>query len=79
MPSDTRKPAPGLLLQARDEFGVDLSASFMVGDKDLDVACGKNAGTRTIWLAHDTAYLPETPADFTTTCLIEAADWILTQ
>ena len=28
----------------RDEFGIDLTASYMIGDKALDVECGTNAG-----------------------------------
>ena len=43
-PSHGRKPSPQFLLDARDEFGVDLGASFMVGDKMADVDCGRNAG-----------------------------------
>lgn len=43
-PSPNRKPSPRSLLDARDEFGVDLSRSFMVGDKLIDVDTGRNAG-----------------------------------
>jgi D-glycero-D-manno-heptose 1,7-bisphosphate phosphatase len=39
-----RKPAPGMLLEARDRLGVDLSRSFIVGDKAGDLAAGKAAG-----------------------------------
>src|SRR5262249_56646477 len=35
-----RKPAPGLLLDAARELGLDLAASVMVGDKPSDVAAG---------------------------------------
>jgi len=44
MQCECRKPAPGMLLQARDEFGLDLSASFLVGDKRSDIVAGKRAG-----------------------------------
>lgn len=44
--STTRKPLPGMLLAARDELGLDLSRSYMVGDKLADVECGRNAGVR---------------------------------
>jgi len=39
-----RKPSPQFLFDARDEFGLDLAASFMVGDKLIDLECGWNAG-----------------------------------
>ena len=39
-----RKPLPGLLLQAAADLGIDLSASFMVGDKLSDVEAGLKAG-----------------------------------
>ena len=37
-----------MLLQAAGEHGIDLAGSFMVGDKAIDIECGKRAGTRTI-------------------------------
>lgn len=43
-PSRYRKPSPQALFDARDEFGVDLARSFMVGDKWIDVETGRNAG-----------------------------------
>jgi D-glycero-D-manno-heptose 1,7-bisphosphate phosphatase len=45
-PSRGRKPSPQFLLDARDEFGLDLSHSFMVGDKLIDLECGWNAGVK---------------------------------
>ena len=50
---ECRKPAPGLLLAAADELGLDLEASFMIGDKAADVEAGRRAGCRTILLAPD--------------------------
>src|SRR5213596_1509520 len=46
--SSCRKPAPGMILQAKREHGIDLSRSFFIGDKEVDVECGRNAGVRTI-------------------------------
>jgi D-glycero-D-manno-heptose 1,7-bisphosphate phosphatase len=43
-PSRGRKPSPQFLLDARDEFGIDLSRSYMIGDKLIDLECGWNAG-----------------------------------
>ena len=45
-PSRGRKPSPRFLFDARDEFGVDLSQSYMIGDKLIDLECGWNAGVR---------------------------------
>ena len=45
-PSHGRKPSPQFLYDARDEFGVDLSQSYMIGDKMLDLECGWNAGVK---------------------------------
>ena len=41
-----RKPAPGLFLEARDALGLDLAASWMVGDSANDVAAARAAGVR---------------------------------
>jgi D-glycero-D-manno-heptose 1,7-bisphosphate phosphatase len=43
-----RKPSPGMILQAEREHQIDLARSFFVGDKEIDVECGRNAGVRTI-------------------------------
>ncbi len=43
-PSEGRKPSPKFLLEARDEFGVDLARSYMIGDKLIDLETGWNAG-----------------------------------
>jgi len=43
-----RKPAPGMILEASAEHGIDLGRSFMIGDRNLDIECGRNAGVKTI-------------------------------
>ncbi|HLM85034.1 MAG TPA: HAD family hydrolase [Solirubrobacteraceae bacterium] len=47
---DCRKPAPGMLLGAGAELGLDLAHSWMLGDTDADVAAGRAAGCRTVLL-----------------------------
>ena len=42
-PSRGRKPSPQFLFDARDEFGIDLSRSYMIGDKLIDLECGWKA------------------------------------
>ena len=47
-PSECRKPAPGMVLQAARERAVDLSRSFLIGDKEIDAECAHRAGVRSI-------------------------------
>jgi D-glycero-D-manno-heptose 1,7-bisphosphate phosphatase len=46
VPSQGRKPSPQFLFDARDALGIDLSNSYMVGDKLIDLECGWNAGVK---------------------------------
>ena len=43
-----RKPAPGMLLEAARAHQIDLAASWMIGDSDIDMEAGKSAGCRTV-------------------------------
>lgn len=45
---DCRKPHPKLLLELIDEFNIDVTKSFMVGDKKSDVEAGLNANLKSI-------------------------------
>ncbi len=76
-PSPFRKPAPGLLLRAARELGLDLAHSWMVGDRWRDVDCGRNAGCRTVFI--DCGYHEQlrAPPDFTVRGFAEAVDIIL--
>jgi len=60
---DCRKPKPGLLLRAAEDFGIDLGASWMVGDTWRDIAAGQAAGCRTIKLPADAAHEGPRPED----------------
>jgi len=82
VPSLRRKPEPGMVLEAAAEFQIDLSASFLVGDKAIDIECGRRAGTRTILVR--TGYgaalerAPDFKApDFVANSAPEAVGWIL--
>ncbi len=46
--TDCRKPSPKLVFQAAEEFNIDLSRSYFVGDMPSDIECGINAGLKTI-------------------------------
>lgn len=78
-----RKPAPGLIEQACRDMGLDPRRSFMVGDRWLDVACGRAAGTgallvRTGHGAQEAALKPGgVQADAILSNLMEAVGWIL--
>jgi D-glycero-D-manno-heptose 1,7-bisphosphate phosphatase len=43
-----RKPKPGMLLDAAAELGLELSASWMIGDSDTDIEAGLSAGCRAV-------------------------------
>lgn len=67
-----RKPKPGLLLEAARQLNIDLSKSFMVGDRWRDIDAGHNAGCKTIFLDHGyTERAPSRPADYTIRRLAE--------
>jgi D-glycero-D-manno-heptose 1,7-bisphosphate phosphatase len=48
IPSTRRKPEPGMLLEAARDFHLDLTRSFVIGDKSADIECGRRAGATTI-------------------------------
>jgi D-glycero-D-manno-heptose 1,7-bisphosphate phosphatase len=58
---DCRKPAPGLILQARRDLGVDLRRSFLVGDKLSDIEAGRAAGVGKCFLLEGTHAAPAVP------------------
>lgn len=75
-----RKPLPGLILQGAAAHNIDLTSSFMVGDRWRDIEAGAAAGCRTIFI--DRGYNERTPksaADVNVSSLSEAVDWILQQ
>lgn len=45
---DCRKPRPGMFLRARDEMGIDLEASYVVGDSTRDIQAGERIGATTV-------------------------------
>ena len=77
VPSKFRKPAPGMLLRAAAELGIDLAQSWMVGDRWRDIDCGSRAGCRTVFI--DWGYDEELRAqpEFRVAHLAEAAAVIL--
>jgi D-glycero-D-manno-heptose 1,7-bisphosphate phosphatase len=74
-----RKPKPGLLFRAACDFGIDLAASFMVGDRWRDVQAGRRAGCRTFLIECDYHEKPAEFCDFRVGSLAEASRLILKQ
>ena len=75
---DCRKPAPGLLVRAAQQYGIDLRRSYMAGDRWRDVDAGANAGCRTVFI--DCGYTEKSPVavpDARVASLAEAVEWIL--
>jgi D-glycero-D-manno-heptose 1,7-bisphosphate phosphatase len=72
---DCRKPKPGLLLDLARRHNIDLGQSWMVGDQDRDIACGKSAGVRTVLM--DRPYNSRSGADHLASSLSQAAAAIL--
>jgi D-glycero-D-manno-heptose 1,7-bisphosphate phosphatase len=85
-PSRGRKPSPQFLIDARGEFGLDLAASYMIGDKLIDLECGWNAGVKASILVR-TGYGAQTAREnadrlgkaVVVDDLAAAARWILEQ
>lgn len=75
---DCRKPRPGLLLRAAARYNIDLSASFMVGDRWKDVEAGRRAGCTTVLIEHGyTEEDSKNAADYRARSPLEAGAWIL--
>jgi len=80
-----RKPASGLIHQARQKYNIELADSIMVGDSAKDIACGRNAGcgkTVLVKSGLDPDVVKklnkiQISADLVAANLLEAADWII--
>lgn len=53
MECECRKPKPGLLLKAAQDYNIDLEKSWMIGDSENDILAGKNAGCKTALISSD--------------------------
>ncbi len=76
-----RKPNPGMLYRARDEFQIDLTTSWFIGDKIADMQCARHAGCHALLVRtgqHDPAEIKEAEAlaEFAADDLLEAAQYI---
>ncbi len=51
-----RKPAPGMLVKAGEDFEIDFANSYIVGDSDTDMKAGRAVGLRTMLITKDGAH-----------------------
>ena len=57
-----RKPNPGMLIDAKKDFDIDLSKSIIIGDKERDVMAGVNAGLKETYLFDESNSVKESNA-----------------
>jgi len=72
-----RKPRPGALIDAANVYQIDLSKSFMIGDRWRDIEAGQSAGCKTFFINY--GYQEKQPdcPDFIVSSLAEAAEIII--
>lgn len=74
------KPKPGMLLEARSEMNIDITQSYMIGDRWRDIGAGQNAGCKqSILIERDYAEKNIYLADFICKSLTEAVTYIIEQ
>jgi D-glycero-D-manno-heptose 1,7-bisphosphate phosphatase len=83
-PSLRRKPQPGMLLEAAQDWNLALKRSWIIGDKAIDLACGRNAalaGAILVRTGHGLAQEPQAAplAVHVADGLVEAVAWLLRQ
>jgi D-glycero-D-manno-heptose 1,7-bisphosphate phosphatase len=74
-----RKPAPGMLLAAAQEHGLDLAASFLVGDRWRDIDAAQRAGCIALFIDYHYCEAQPKQPYIAVASLAQAADWILEQ
>lgn len=70
---DCRKPKPGMLLKAANDYNIDLEKSYMIGDSQNDILAGMNAGCKTILISDNNEDFGQ---DYTVSNLLEAVSII---
>jgi len=72
-----RKPEPGLLLEAARDWNVDLSKSFMIGDRWKDIEAGRRAGCKTVFVAYGYSEMMPESFDKQVGSLADAVNWVV--
>ena len=73
---ECRKPKPTMLLKAGQEFNIDLTKSYIVGDRESDIFAGINAGTKTILVKTANTPVDVKEATYTAPNLLDAVKYI---
>jgi D-glycero-D-manno-heptose 1,7-bisphosphate phosphatase len=70
-----RKPKPGMIISAAEKWNIDLSLSYIIGDRWRDIETGKNAGIKTVLIdyQYDEKYVEP---DFVCSSFMEAVERI---
>lgn len=78
-PTPRRKPGTGMLEEAARDHGIDLAKCWMVGDKTIDVECGRRAGCRSVLVrtGYGAAQEKSSQADYVMDDAVAALDMIL--
>ncbi|HUN56152.1 MAG TPA: D-glycero-beta-D-manno-heptose 1,7-bisphosphate 7-phosphatase [Smithella sp.] len=87
---DCRKPAPGMLLQAAQDLNIDLTKSYLVGDRFNDMEAAKSVGAKGILVKTGFGHgllqddgpdkaTPQNKPDFIVADILEAVKWILSE
>lgn len=74
---ECRKPKPKMLLRAAEEFNLDLSKTYMVGDRPSDILAGLNAGAKTILVKTARVSVDAEEADYIAPTLLDAVKHIV--
>ncbi|MCA1053921.1 HAD family hydrolase [Rossellomorea aquimaris] len=72
-----RKPEPGMLLDLSERYDLDLSSSYMIGDREPDIEAGRKAGCKTILIVESPSPLYD--ADHVFSNLLEAASYLVSK
>jgi D-glycero-D-manno-heptose 1,7-bisphosphate phosphatase len=76
---DCRKPKPGMLIRAAERDGIELSESFMIGDRWRDIEAGRRANCRTVLIGDGYGEVVKPKPDVAVDSLSEAVAWIITE
>lgn len=71
-----RKPKPGMILRAKNDFNIDIKKSYMVGDMQSDIDLAKNVGAKSVFVLTG-AGIDVRGADYTAKDILDAAEWII--
>jgi len=72
-----RKPHPGLLMNANQDMGIDLTRSYFIGDQESDVLAAHAAGCKAVILNRSGATSTESKAEKSAADLVEAVTWVV--